>query len=282
MSFLRHIEACNRHDLTGFRPFVVDGRAVGWVRHALAAALPDIDSAMVATPQGVTFAPGIDGFAARSEAMARVAAGLVKHGHVERLRGEFFPVLEAWGREPLLKIDRAVVTLFGVKAFGLHVNGYVRQDDGELAMWVGIRSNDRAVAPGKLDNLIAGGQPYGLTLAENLVKEAGEEAGFGPEVATMAKPAGVLTYTMETAKGLKPDTMFLYDLELLPGDEPRNTDGEVERFELWPLDRVAESIRDSDDWKFNVPLVVIDFLVRHGWFQPDDPDYVTIVSGLHR
>ena len=36
MSFLDHIRACNRHDLSGFRPFLVAGERVGWLRHALA------------------------------------------------------------------------------------------------------------------------------------------------------------------------------------------------------------------------------------------------------
>jgi hypothetical protein len=282
MGFLRHIEACNRHDRSGFRPFAVDGQAIGWVRPALAADLPGIDTAFVFDGATVTFAAEAADFEARSQAFARAGEELRRRGHVAALRGEFFPGLSAWGTAPLFKIDRALVTLFGLKAFGLHVNGYVRQPDGSLAMWIGIRANDRLVAPGQFDNLIAGGHPHGLTLARNLLKEAKEEAGFGPEIAGRSRPVGVLTYTMETAKGLKPDTMFLYDLELAAHEVPENSDGEVERFELWPLDRVAESLRTSDNWKFNVPLVVLDFLIRHGWFQPDDPDYVTLANGLHR
>jgi hypothetical protein len=41
-------------------------------------------------------------------------------------------------------------------------------------------------------------------------------------------------------------------------------------------------VRDTDDFKFNVPLVILDFLVRHGWLRPEDPDYVEIVAGLRR
>ncbi|MCH6589381.1 MAG: DUF4743 domain-containing protein, partial [Proteobacteria bacterium] len=28
-------------------------------------------------------------------------------------------------------------------------------------------------------------------------------------------------------------------------------------------------------------LVVIDFLIRHGFIGPDDPEYVDLVGGLH-
>ena len=59
-----------------------------------------------------------------------------------------------------------------------------------------------------------------------------------------------------------------------------NTDGEVDAFYLWPMERVVEAVRDSDSFKFNCALVVIDFLVRHGYIAADDPDYSDIVEGL--
>lgn len=282
MGFLDHIRACNRHDLAGFRPFDVDGVRVGWIRHALADALPSVDPAFVVEPGRVTLAPELRDFEARSAALAHAALYLAESGAIAGLRGEHYPVMPRWGAEPLMRIDRAAVVHFGVAAFGLHVNGFVRQPDGSIAMWVARRARDRLVSPGKLDNLVGGGQPIGLTLAENLVKEAAEEAGIGPGLARRAVPVGAVTYTMESRAGLKPDTLFLYDLELDPDFVPRNTDGEVEAFELWPLDRVAASVRDGDEWKFNVNLVIIDFLVRHGWLEPDDPDYLDIVTGLRR
>ena len=60
-----------------------------------------------------------------------------------------------------------------------------------------------------------------------------------------------------------------------------NEDGEVDAFMLWPIERVLETIRDTDQFKFNSALVIIDFLVRHGYINSDDPDYVAIVAGLH-
>lgn len=282
MSFLDHIRACNAHDLSGFRPFELEGHRLGWVRHALAEQLPGVDPGFVVTADRVTLAPEVRDFEARSSVLAHAAQFLVEMGAVSALRGEFYPVMPAWGAEPLMRIDRAVVAQFGTPAYGLHVNGFVRQPDGGLSLWIGRRARDREVAPGKLDNLIAGGQPIGLTLAENLVKEAQEEAGVDAALASRAVPVGAVTYRMETEAGLKQDTLFLYDLELDADFVPRNTDGEVERFELWPLDRVAESVRTTKDWKFNVPLVVIDFLVRHGWLTPEEPDYLAIVTGLRR
>lgn len=282
MSFIRHIENCNRHDPAGFVPFRVAGRTAGRVRPALASTLALWDNAFRFGADGLEMDPTIVDFAERSAAFDRVGPRLVEAGAIRKLRGERYAVLERWGTPPLASIDRGMVTPFGIRAFGLHVNGFTRDADGRISIWVARRARDRAVEPGKFDNMVAGGQPFGLTVAENLLKESWEEAGLTPDTASRAVPVGAISYTMESAHGLKPDTMFIFDLELPAGHEPRNTDGEVESFELWSMERVAESVRDTDDWKFNVNLTMIDFLVRHGHFKPDDPDYVDLTLGGRR
>lgn len=279
MSYLRHITLCNTYDLSRYRPFYVAGHRVGAVREDLFALVSRLDTHFEVRGRGLALSGRFATPAARTAAMDEVTERLREEGWVRKVRHERYPVLTRWGAEPLLDVDRAVVAHFGFKAFGLHVNGFQRGPDG-LLMWVGKRSLDRAIAPGQLDNLIAGGQPAGLSLTENLVKEAQEEAGLTPEQARRAVPVGAITYLMENEHGLKPDTMFLYDLELPAEIVPRNTDGEVEQFFLWPLAQAAESVRTTDDWKFNCNLVVIDFLVRHGFLTPAHPDYLPILHGL--
>jgi len=44
---------------------------------------------------------------------------------------------------------------------------------------------------------------------------------------------------------------------------------------------VIETVRDTDDFKFNCALVVIDFLIRHGFIGPGDAEYVDLLGGLH-
>ena len=74
---------------------------------------------------------------------------------------------------------------------------------------------------------------------------------------------------------------FCFDLELPSNFVPRNTDGEIESFALWPIERVAETVAETREFKDNCNLVIIDFLIRHGFIPPDDPDYVALVRGLH-
>jgi 8-oxo-dGTP pyrophosphatase MutT (NUDIX family) len=281
MSYLHHIRACNSHDLSGFLPFHVGPDRVGWVRHELAERLTRLDDVFTVERDRVSLLASLNTFDARSGAMARVLGELVADGTVSQLRGEDYPVLTAWGQPPLFKMDRAAVAHFGIRSYGLHINGFVRRSDG-IHLWVGKRATDRKIAPGKLDNLVAGGQPIGLTLDENLVKEAHEEAGLSAEAARRAVPVGVVSYLMEHPAGLKPDTLFIYDLEVAEDFVPRNTDGEVEHFMLWPLDEVAQRVRETDDFKFNVNLVIVDFLIRHGYLKPDDAEYPELAIGLRR
>jgi hypothetical protein len=80
---------------------------------------------------------------------------------------------------------------------------------------------------------------------------------------------------------LKPDIMTCFDLEMPDDFKPRAGDGEVAGFELWPLQRVFETVRDTGQFKYNCNLVLIDFFVRHGLVAADDPDFFAIVEGLH-
>ena len=74
--------------------------------------------------------------------------------------------------------------------------------------------------------------------------------------------------------------MTCFDLELPQDFTPRANDGEVHSFELWPVQRVFETVRDTLEFKYNCNLVLIDFFVRHGMLSADDPAFIPIVAGL--
>ena len=133
-----------------------------------------------------------------------------------------------------------------------------------------------------LDHLCAGQQPAGVSPMENVVKEAGEEAGVPPELAARARPVGTVSYRgLDEAGRLSHDLIFAYDMELPAGFVPTANGGEVESFELWSLDRVAQVVAaPAPLFKPNCNLVVIDFLVRHGFVTPELPGYIELVSGL--
>jgi 8-oxo-dGTP pyrophosphatase MutT (NUDIX family) len=276
---LDHICNCRRRDMSRFRPFHVGGERVGWVKHELAAWLESQGRTFEAADGGLSLSLALADFDSRSRAMAEIAAAMVTAGRLRRLRGEDFAVAPAFGRPPLFKLDRIAVGHFGVKAYGVHMNGFVRRADG-IHLWIGRRARDKSVAPGKLDHLVAGGQPYGLGIRENLAKECAEEAAIPPALAAQARPAGIVSYMMEHDGGLRDDVLFVFDLELPPDFAPRNTDGEIEEFMLWPAARALREMETTDNFKFNVNLVLIDFLIRHGLIGPERPDYLALLAGL--
>ncbi len=280
MSLLDRVRACHRWRPEAYRPWRIGRTLVGRVRHDLAERLRDFPAVFEVSDRAVGLRAGFDDFAGRSEAVDGVVRDLAEDGEVGRYRGEAYPVVPLWGDEPLLKMDRGAVPDFGVRGYGVHVNGLVEAPDG-LRMWVGKRAMTKPTGAGKLDHLVAGGQPYGIGVFDNLIKEAAEEAALPASLARRAVAVGAVSYRCERAEGLRDDVLFCYDL-VLPADfAPRNTDGEVDWFELWPIEKVAARIAETDDFKFNVALVIIDFMVRRGLLGPDDPDYMAIVDGLH-
>lgn len=281
MSYLRHIHACNTPVTEPFLPWYLNGDLVGWLRPAFARHLAAYPKVFRMDAGAVHLHPGLTDFAVRSAALAIVAGELAARGVVPRLMDEPYPVTAGGRDQAQCMVDRAVAPFFGVRSFGQHLNGFVRRD-GAILMWLGRRARDRLVFPGALDNMVAGGLPHGIALLDNLVKECHEEAGIPAQLARGAQAVGALSYNRVSERGFRPDVLYCYDLEL-PGDfAPCNTDGEVEEFLLLPLDEVARIVRETDEFKLNCNLVVIDFLIRHGRIGPDAPDYLDLVIGLRR
>ncbi len=287
MSYLRWIELCNRAELSAYRPWTIAGEHVGWMPRAFADALPDDNPAFAPAPADaegpLRLHPGLETPAARTAALAALLHPMAKDGRIKALYGEHYRIATSISAPPLASVDRAAAALLGIRSWGVHVNGYVRKPDGPW-VWVGRRADDRLVAPGELDNFVAGGQPADATVTDNLIKEAGEEADVPPHLARRAQPVGHVSYCGTNAEGhMRADTLLLYDLDLPADFVPRNTDGEVAGFELWPVPALAARVLQTDDFKWNCNLVVIDFLVRHGHLDADNcPDYEKIVMDLRR
>mmetsp|Transcript_31185 Transcript_31185/g.62882 ORF Transcript_31185/g.62882 Transcript_31185/m.62882 type:complete len:217 (+) Transcript_31185:2-652(+) len=208
---------------------------------------------------------------------------LFEKGHLRGWRGEMQVVSSGFNQPPLLLLERGAVPYFGVAAYGTHVNVLSVDEAGNKHVWIAKRAMDKPTYPGLLDQCVAGGQPQGLSLQENVAKECVEEANIPEDVARTAVPVGAVRYMYETRKGLSPKTLFCYDLVVPHSFEPVNTDGEVESFQRMPLTEAVQAVaQDPKAWKPNSALVMIDLAVRHGVLNPDaHPDYLDIASLLH-
>jgi 8-oxo-dGTP pyrophosphatase MutT (NUDIX family) len=256
---LRRLAELNAATLPGGRvPFLLGAEQVGWLAPAMAAAVAEFDDVHQG-PGGVVLAapaalPGI--------AKALAARKLL------RWRREAFDVRATPEGPVLSTIDRGALPAFGIEAQGIHLDGLVARPDG-LHVWIGKRAADKALDPGKLDHIVAGGMPAGHTPEETLVKEAEEEAAMPAELARRAVRTGVLRYAMDRPEGLRRDLLHCFEVELPESFTPTPRDGEVESFSLWPLAQVADALRAGGEaFKFNVVAVLAALLVRHGLFSP--------------
>jgi 8-oxo-dGTP pyrophosphatase MutT (NUDIX family) len=200
-------------------------------------------------------------FDTRTDAVARVMQSLRSQGVVRGWRDELYPVTTSFYEPPALAVERAAAPLLGAIEYGVHVNGLVAVAGAPRIpscavpqkMWIARRSAQKSKYPGMLDHIVAGGQPHGMSLLENVVKECEEEAGI-PE--TMARsgirPASAISYETYSSGSSSTSSLslptitravlFNYDLYLPPDFVPKPVDGEVQEFFLWTMDEVLDSM----------------------------------------
>ncbi|MEZ5830107.1 MAG: DUF4743 domain-containing protein [Dongiaceae bacterium] len=278
-SLLRLFRRCPPADLASYRRFVVADRHVGWVKPHFAQLLAEYPSVFYLTDREVHLHDRLSDVEDRSKAVAEVLSKLHERGAVPGWRGELYPVNRRFGEAPLLLMERAATPLFGLQTYGVNINGLVRDGD-DCMVWIARRAMTKHVDPGMLDLVVGGGQPYGISIANNLLKECAEEAGIAPILAKHAKPVGLTTMIIEAAEGLRVGVQFNFDLALPADFKPRNDDGEVSEFQLWSFARLEENLRDADDFMFDAALAKLDLLVRHGRVGPEDPDYLDLIARL--
>jgi 8-oxo-dGTP pyrophosphatase MutT (NUDIX family) len=295
--FLQRVAECNcsAAEIAQLVPFVIDtdmgeARTLGRLTPGFAAEIAqlpqfratyDVENTGSITPTSVQLRPRDSSQKACTAALAEATATLRQAGTITGWRDELYPVTHAFEAPPAALIERAAAPYFGVKAYGVHINGYVRGSDGQLQLWVARRSRTKPTWPSLLDHIAAGGQPAGLSCIDNVVKECEEEASIPAALAKTARAVGAISYAGLTHQGFKTDVLFCYDLELPSDFQPQPQDGEVESFELLPIDEVARIIAESRDFKPNCCLVIIDFMIRHGVLTPDQAQYAELVKALH-
>lgn len=266
--------------------FVVDGVQVGWIPPHIASLLTRYPEVFNPPHDGVvSLCQRLDSYERRSEAVDAVLQALRQEATLPCLKGwrdEKYSVMPKFSDSPLMWMERAATSLFGVRRYGVHINGYAVSDSGEVSMWLGRRSLTKQTYPGLLDNVAAGGLAAHIGIKHTLVKECQEEACIPAAIAEKARPVGTVSYTYKDEEGVFAESQFVFDLELPWEFKPKVGDGEVQEFYLLPIDKVKELIA-TDDFKPNSAMVVLDFLIRHSFIEPDtEPCYQEFVTGLHQ
>ena len=208
---------------------------------------------------------------------------------------ELYPIVGAKG---LISVERFARSLFGITARGAHLTVYTRTSSSNgIRVWVPKRSSTLFTYPSCLDTTVAGGVTTGEDPFTCVIREAAEEASL-PEALVRARTrsCGVLSYIgLKDARGgggggggrgeqglVTPDLIYVFDLEVDEDVllEPR--DDEVEEFYLWDVGTVQQELAKGR-FKTNSAVVMIDFLMRHGFVTPaNENDYVEIATRMHR
>ncbi len=297
---LYRIRECNDvpHDVKdNLKDFVVGKEKVGKVTEKVASLLcastPDGRDAVFKINDSdgsltLTGAAG-DTVEQRSDAVMCVMQNLRSQGVITGWRDELYPLSKGFYDEPLLFVERASAPFLGMQQYGVHINGIVKVNKEEK-MWIARRSKTKSKYPGMLDHIVAGGQPAGLSLMENVLKECAEEAGISEDITLDGIHAvGAVSYEQFEASNndaydgvISRSLLFNYDLYLPDDFLPKVVDGEVEDFFLWTVDDIMESMKREyeDPIKPNCYLVIIDYLLRKGYLSPEIPGYLDVLREL--
>ncbi|XP_061366495.1 nudix hydrolase 20, chloroplastic-like [Gastrolobium bilobum] len=287
--YFHKVQLCNRgsEKQSEFLPFVIEGHVVGFIHNGFVEHLRGFDDVFIfpkdkynGGPFGysVSLHPTLKTAEERTGALGYVVKCLGQE-LIPGIRNELYPVASSFGAPIFFSLERAAAPYFGIKAYGVHMNGYVELD-GQKHLWVGKRSHMKPTYPGMLDHLVAGGLPHGIDCQENVVKECEEEAGIPRSISVEAIPVSAVSYADIDGYRYKRDVLFCYDLKLPKGFLPKNEDGEVDSFKLIPIMQVAEVIRKTQFFKPNCSLVIIDFLFRHGYISPECHGYLDLLRSL--
>ncbi|KAK3431135.1 nudix hydrolase 20, chloroplastic [Eucalyptus grandis] len=287
--FFEKIRLCNRASemRSDFLPFVVEDQIVGYVHQGFADHLRQFDDVFTFDRDSlngsrfggcVGLHPLLGTPEDRTEAVVRVVKCLGQE-LIPGIRNELYPVKSSFGGSIIFSLERAAAPYFGIKAYGVHMNGYVEKD-GQEYLWIGKRSQVKPTYPGMLDHLVAGGLPHDIACGENIIKECEEEAGIPRIISRGAMPVGAVSYMDIDGYSYKRDVLFCYDLKLPESFTPNNQDGEVESFKLIPVAQVANVIRRTKFFKPNCALVITDFLFRHGYIKPEYVGYLDLLGSL--
>eukprot|EP00096_Caligus_rogercresseyi_P013649 TRINITY_DN6275_c0_g1_i1.p1 TRINITY_DN6275_c0_g1~~TRINITY_DN6275_c0_g1_i1.p1 ORF type:complete len:243 (+),score=46.57 TRINITY_DN6275_c0_g1_i1:1568-2296(+) len=220
----------------------------------------------------------------RAEVVSVLRDIRAQHPELSALQGwrnENYEIKASFSDEvPLLKMERSATCLFGIRQYGIDINGYVNHPDKGLCLWFQKRARSKPTWPGRWDNFVGGGLSEGHGIFETAIKEANEEASVPKDIAEKMESKGCVSFFYESDRGLFPQTEFVFDLELPLDFQPRVNDGEVEEFELIPVAQVIPRIL-SKDMKLTSAPITLDFLIRHGFInisnEPNLPELVELV-----
>ena len=182
---------------------------------------------------------------ATTPALNLLAQALRAQGRCGPWRDEQLAVCNVRG-ERLGTVERGAVRVLGIATRAVHLVGLA--PDGR--MWVQQRARTKPNNPGMWDTLMGGMVSAADNLQQALERETGEEAGLRLPELLGSEHGGQVDFSRPSREGggvgYMVERIDWFRCTVPEGLEPRNQDGEVERFELWHPAQVRERIAAAD------------------------------------
>ncbi len=265
-----------------FLPLCIAGQKIGFLHGAHAAYISHLDKRIQVGRDAIHIKMEGGNGAALTSFFKEINEHLVSAKVLEVLHGsEMASVGQENSHAPLFQMYRYAFSFWGIPLLAVHLNGWQKKGEARY-MWAARRSLEAKVHPGTLDHLVCGAVVHGLGVAENLYKEAKEEAGMARALSSQAHPVGLVSCALVEHRSFKRFVPFMYDLQLPTSFRPANEDGALSEFFLLRVASFLEAPELLAQFKPTCRLVIVSFLIRHGYLTPDAPYYIPIVQCLSR
>ena len=165
-----------------------------------------------------------------------------------------------FGANNIFEIDRKLLSILGLPQYGIHGNAWSLKKN-RVIFHFAKRSKKLDDFPGYFDNLFAGGQPVGISIIDNLKKEAFEEAGIQKIIKKNLVKGSTVNYFHEYQDKIHSGIIFNYHLKI-ENNNFSNMDGEVDSFISEDALEIHKLL-ESNTLKPNCIIPIADFFLRN-------------------
>lgn len=264
---LDYLARVSRVDISTFSPLYFGDVRLGWVNATWRERLLSTEDRLFeARAKQLTCRVKAD-YQTLSQQLAVAAQRWYDTGWLPGWRNENFQACLPNGM-PIFELERAAFRPLGLTSHAVHLNGLCRMPNGEIRMWLGRRSPDKAVDPNRMDNMVGGGVAAGETIKLACEREGWEEAGLSANLLRGLQQNALLLAERPVPRGLHREWLHVFDIWLPLGMVPCNQDGEMAEHRCLTLEEV-ESLVIAERFMIDAALVAVDCLSRLNYWGAD-------------
>jgi len=185
-----YLESLKKND---FKPLVCQGHQIGLVAKNVEHELLTFPQVFDIHSNRIEICPDLTDYQDITNQIEDVLTNLRCQDKFSTLKGwrnERYEIRPRFGSPALFAMERAATPLFGLLQYGVDLNGYVKDQNGNISLWISKRSQTKQTWPGCFDNFVAGGLSVGLDVKETAIKESQEEANLPQNIAENLEAAG--------------------------------------------------------------------------------------------